>query len=168
MSEETRDADPYAAVIADLRSRREQIDQTIRLLEGLSGHISAPPSPEPTVDGPQREGAPGAFLSMSIPDAAKKLLGLRKRALGNGEIAAALQAGGLVMNSADPQNTIGSILTRRFYQTGDIVRVGRGIWGLAEWYPGRNFKKKGDGKAAVTETPGGELPDIDVTPRDEI
>lgn len=31
---------------------------------------------------------------------------------------------------------------RRFNVQGDIVKVGRGVWGLAEWYPGRNFKKK--------------------------
>ena len=35
-----------------------------------------------------------------------------------------------------------SVLTRRYNETGDIVRVGRGVWGLKEWYPGRNFNKK--------------------------
>jgi hypothetical protein len=62
--------------------------------------------------------------------------------MGNAEIAAALKAGGLVMNSAEPANTVGSILTRRFDQVGDIVKVGRGVWGLQEWYPNRSFKKK--------------------------
>lgn len=64
--------------------------------------------------------------------------------MGNAEIAAALQAGGLVMGSAEPSNTVGSILTRRYDQVGDIVKVGRGIWGLQEWYPNRSFKKKSD------------------------
>jgi hypothetical protein len=77
---------------------------------------------------------------MSIADATKKLLGIKKQALGNAEIAAALKAGGLVMNSAEPINTIGSILGRRFAQVGDVVRVGRGQWGLKEWYPNRSFR----------------------------
>ena len=44
------------------------------------------------------------------------------------------------MNSKDPVNTVGSVLTRRFGEVGDVVKVGRGIWGLKEWYPGRSFK----------------------------
>jgi hypothetical protein len=44
------------------------------------------------------------------------------------------------MNSADPINTVGSVLTRRFKDVGDIVRVDRGIWGLKEWYPNRTFR----------------------------
>lgn len=31
-------------------------------------------------------------------------------------------------------------------EVGDIVRVGRGTWGLKEWYPGRSFKVKDDEK----------------------
>ena len=34
-------------------------------------------------------------------------------------------------------------MTRRFIQVGDIVKVGRGIWGLKEWYPNWSFKPKG-------------------------
>ena len=66
---------------------------------------------------------------MSIADAAKKLLSTRKQAMGNADIAAALKQGGVVMSAnTDPQNMVGSILTRRFEKVGDIVRVGRGIW----------------------------------------
>jgi hypothetical protein len=79
---------------------------------------------------------------MTIPDAARALLASRRRPLGNPEIVAAFKVGGLVMNSVDPLNTVGSVLTRRFNQVGDIVRVSRGVWGLAEWYPNRSFKKK--------------------------
>lgn len=84
---------------------------------------------------------------MTIVDAAKKLLANRRQPLKNPDIAAAFKAGGLVLQSAEPANTIGSVLTRRFNEVGDIVRVGRGTWGLAEWYPNRNFKKKGPAKA---------------------
>lgn len=44
------------------------------------------------------------------------------------------------MTSNDPVNVIGSVITRRFKDVGDVVKVGRGIWGLREWYPGRTFK----------------------------
>ena len=47
------------------------------------------------------------------------------------------------MNSVDPINTVGSVLTGRANVVGDIVKVGRGVWGLASWYPGRSLKKKG-------------------------
>jgi hypothetical protein len=40
------------------------------------------------------------------------------------------------MNS---NNIIGSTLTRRFQQIGDIVKVGRGVSGLKEWYPNHSF-----------------------------
>jgi len=48
------------------------------------------------------------------------------------------------MNSKEPANTIGSVLTRRMNEVGDVVRVGRGTWGLREWYPNRSFKSKGE------------------------
>jgi DNA-directed RNA polymerase delta subunit len=80
---------------------------------------------------------------MSIVDATKKLLSIRKRAMGNPEIARELKAGGLAMSSVDPVNTIGSVLTRRFNQVGDVVKISRGTWGLKEWYPNRTFKPSG-------------------------
>ena len=60
------------------------------------------------------------FLGMSIADAAKKLLAMRKRTMGNVEISRELQAGGLVFSGKDPVNVIGSVLTRRFNDVGDV------------------------------------------------
>lgn len=148
MSDEAQGFDHYAAVLADLKAKREQIDQAIKVLEGLRSGGPVPPlgvsgqgSPNASVDGP------GAYLGMTIPEAAKKLLTSRKQTLNNADIANALMAGGLGLQSADPVNTVGSVLTRRFNQVGDIVKMGRGIWGLAEWYPGRNFKRKNGAKS---------------------
>lgn len=158
MSAESTGFDPYEAVIADLRAKREQIDQAIQLLEALRGGLAIPGlgvSPQHVQDAPAE--GPGAFLGMTIPEAAKKLLAHRKRTLGNAEIVAAFKAGGLAMQSADPINTVGSVLTRRFNQVGDIVRVSRGLWGLAEWYPGRNFKKKGGPKGDNDHELGAEV-----------
>ncbi len=147
--------DPYAAVLADLLAQRDRIDTAIAAIEDLRGagmiqrRVAAEVSETPVSMGA------GAFLGMSIPDAAKKLLASERRAMGNPEIWEKLKAGGLHLNSIDPVNTVGSVLSRRFDKTGDIVRVGRGTWGLAEWYPGRSFKSS---KSEVATTQAATLP----------
>ncbi|MDR7102820.1 winged helix-turn-helix domain-containing protein [Croceicoccus sp. BE223] len=150
MSTEIQPGGPYAAVLADLRAKRDEIDKTIKFLEGMSGvkiasstgHALAASSAH-AVGATIEDSATldeGAFHGMSIVDATKKLLAMRKRKMGNPEIARELAAGGLVMTSADPVNTVGSVLTRRYNQVGDVVKVARGTWGLKEWYPNRTFK----------------------------
>lgn len=143
---DNQDSDPYAAVIADLRAQRDKIEETIAVLEGFRGGIVAATGISKATaraEGVAIVETAGMFLGLSIVDATKKLLSSRKQTLGNAEIARALQAGGLAMTSKDPVNTVGSVLTRRFNEVGDVVKVGRGIWGLKEWYPGRNFKSVG-------------------------
>lgn len=142
MSSDSQGVDPYAAVLADLKAKRDQIDQAIQAIEGLRTNAPATTSAASTPPPLAADGR-GAYLGMSIPDAAKKVLASRRQTMGNAEILAALKAGGLHLNSQQPINTIGSVLTRRFHVVGDIVRVGRGTWGLMEWYPNRSFKKKG-------------------------
>ena len=142
MTTEIQGVDPYDAVIADLQAKRDQIDQTIALLTGLRGGSQPPIGYATATDTGITETA-GMFLGMSIVDAGKKLLAMRKRTMGNAEIASELQKGGLVFSGKDPLNVVGSVLTRRFNDVGDVVKVGRGIWGLKEWYPGRNFKTIG-------------------------
>jgi hypothetical protein len=146
MTTEIDQTGSYAAVLADLRSKRAKIDNTIRVLEELSGlkleHVEGELKlvPRDQEAAPAIEETAGMFLGMSIVDASKKLLALRKRTMGNVEIAKELREGGLVLTGTDPVNVVGSVLTRRFNQVGDVVKVGRGIWGLKEWYPGRNFR----------------------------
>lgn len=151
--------DPYEAVLADLRAKREQIDQAIKAIEVFRGGEGATlHSQQQDVRQDDAEVGAGEFLGMSIADAAKKLLSMRKKSMGNSEIAKELTEGGLVMSAnTEHQNIVGSVLTRRFQQTGDIVRVGRGVWGLKEWYPNKTFKAhvKGNGdtpKAESTES----------------
>jgi hypothetical protein len=142
MPDESTVSHPYAAVLADLKAQRDKLDVAIAAIEALSANVpaSAAPSNDPNaaVDGP------GAFLGMSITDAAKKLLAARRQPLKNPEIAAAFKLGGLHLQSKDPVNTVGAVLSRRAQEVGDIVKIGRGTWGLKEWYPGRSFKTKPD------------------------
>jgi hypothetical protein len=102
---------------------------------------------------------------MSTPEATIKLLGTRRQAMGNVDIWAALKAGGLALNSADPVNTIGAVITRRSQRNGDIVKVGRGIWGLKEWYPNRSFRPRNgeDPKLSTSapESPSEPTPGVD-------
>lgn len=166
MTDESQEFDPYAAVLADLKAKRAQIDQAINVIEGLrAGGVSGPMPAVGAASGSSTANAvssssfgPGAFLGMTIVDATKKLLRARKQALNNADIVAALRAGGMAMDSADPVNTIGSVLTRRFNKEGDIVRVSRGTWGLKEWYPNRSFGKKDTSKADASGTSEPEQP----------
>lgn len=156
MSTESMDFDPYAIVLADLKAQRDRIDQAIQAIESVraggssAGVQAAQPRPQDTALGD------GAFHGMSISEATKKLLGVRKKQMTNTEILAELKAGGMMLTSADPLNTVGAVLTRRFKDTGDIVRVERGTWGLKEWYPGRVWKKDAKEAKAEAAAKGGE------------
>jgi hypothetical protein len=150
MSDESKGIDPYETVLADLYARRDQILQAIAAIEAIRGGAS--PSPGGNASNHTSRGNngslehPGALLGMSIVDAAKALLASKRTPLKNPEFAALFKAGGLHLNSKEPANTIGSVLTRRMAEVGDVVRIGRGTWGLKEWYPNRSFKAKDDEK----------------------
>lgn len=156
--------DPYEAVLADLRAKREQIDQTIKAIEisrGTGGVAAEARAQQHTPPLDNAEVGAGEFLGMSIADAAKKLLSMRKRSMSSAEIAKELTGGGLVMSAnTEHHNIVGSVLTRRFQQTGDIVRVSRGMWGLQEWYPHKVFKPhvKDSGEAPKPDPTGTESP----------
>jgi hypothetical protein len=154
MSDESKGIDPYDAVLADLYAKREQIAQAIEAIESLrSGKPMGAPAERPESQNGGDE--THDLLGMSIVEAAKKLLAAKRKPLRNPEIATLFKAGGLVLNSKEPANTIGSVLTRRFAEVGDIVRVDRGTWGLKVWYPNRSFGKKDAGKPE-DESPKGE------------
>lgn len=159
MSDESTGFDPYDAVLADLRAKRDQIDKAIAAIESLRSGAPIPGGGATPAAVTAPADGPGAYLGMTIPEAAKKLLASRRQPLRNPDIATALIAGGLAMSSAEPANTIGSVLTRRFNDVGDIVKVGRGTWGLKEWYPNRSFKKeKAENGDAKTDPSAPEQP----------
>lgn len=165
---ESAPSDPYAIVLADLKAQRARIDQAITAIEALRG-ITAAASPEPAGSSSASPpaaapGTPGEFLGLTIVDAAKKLLARERRQLNNAEIVQAFSRGGLILNSEDKLNTVGSVLNRRFIQVGDVVRVGRGTWGLKEWYPNRSFKTAKQGEAKTDPEPPASDSDLGVKP----
>jgi hypothetical protein len=147
--ENVQKVDHYEAVLADLRARRQKIDNTIAMLEQIraGGLPGLSDTPKGERDTPAAEAAsatpltgPGAFFGMTIHDATMKLLRAQRREMRTTAIVPELERGGIRL-TGDKPNTVGSLLLRRFYTVGDIVRVSRGTWGLQEWYPGRKFPK---------------------------
>lgn len=155
MSDESQGVDPYASVLADLKAKRDQIDQAIQAIESVRGGATPKSSAEAfraeAAQGGAIDDGPGAYLGLTIAEAAKKMLRTRRKALTNAELVAGFRAGGLVLNSVDEMNTVNAVLARRFQNNGDIVRVARGTWGLKEWYPNRSFKKDAKGEAMSAE-----------------
>jgi HB1, ASXL, restriction endonuclease HTH domain len=157
-----REPSPYDSAIEEVRSKRDLLDQTLKVLESLregtftAGFVALSATSMATsmasVEAPDVarfrgevsvEPIPhGTFHGMNIQDAVKKLLQMRKRAMGAQEIAADLHLGGLRLQSETPANTITSVLHRAFSRGGEIVRIGRGQWGLQEWYPTQRFNRK--------------------------
>jgi hypothetical protein len=124
----------WEAALADVEGRIAKLQATaegIRMIIAQGG--SGVPSPG---GGGSTTVGPSAFLSMSIPDAAKKYLSSVKQKKSTQEIIDALTAGGLPQSK---YTTVYNILTRRQRQVGDIVNM-KGDWGLAEWYPNHRFK----------------------------
>ncbi len=99
--------------------------------------------PAPASNGATQAIPAGTFHGLSIEAAVKKLLLMRRKTLGAQEIAASLREGGLPLQSETPANTVTSILHRAFTRGGEVVRIGRGQWGLQEWYPNQRFNRKG-------------------------
>lgn len=152
MPEESGINDPYELVLKDLYAKRDQILGAIAAIESMRGGGSAGTGTASGGTTSKPDGGGHDLLGMSIVDAAKKLLATKRKPLRNPDLAALFKEGGLVLNSREPANTIGSVLTRRFADIGDVVRVERGTWGLKEWYPNRSFK------AAKTEASAPEPP----------
>lgn len=157
MSDESRGFDPYDVVIADLKAKRDQIDKIIQSLEAVRGGVPTGAASTQVPGDPgasQTSLATGSLLGMSIADAAKQVLRNKHKPLSNPEIVAEFKAGGFILGSKDPVNTVGAVLTRRANENGDIVKVGRGTFGLKEWFPGRSFGKKDQPKNGGSEKGG--------------
>ena len=159
MSQSLPGNDPYEIVLDDLRKQRDKIDtaiQAIQVVRGMLPQTIAMKGASASavigtiaadVDLPRGadDGAPKRFAGLSISEAAKKILADNpNQKMSSAEIGVALQAGNFPMTTNDPANTVASVLTRRFNNVGDIIRVSRGQWGLAEWYPDTHFVRMPD------------------------
>lgn len=140
----------YASVLVDLRARRDALDKAIAAIEPLVGQGTMATAGSASQITPTKIRS-DTFFGMSIPDAAKKYLAMSKKPRSTPEISAALLSGGMTSVSGNFANSVGSVLNRQDKIGGDIVRVSRGLWGLAEWYPGRKRNKKQNDEAPEGE-----------------
>jgi len=123
----------YRAVLADLKARKAALDQAIAAIEGLAGE--GPSGIGSSVEGPSVPIHADTFVGLNITEAAAKYLRIMGRpARTTEQVADGLVRGGLNVTQA----SVSSIL-RKNNRTGEgeVIKVGRGLWGLQEWYPGR-------------------------------
>jgi len=129
----------YEAVLADLEAQKTALEAAIAGIRQMLGRgpqtvPSAPTGrPESTVI------ESDTFFALTVGEAAKKYLRMTKRKQSAAAIAEALDEGGLHHTSKSFPNTVRTALIR----DPEVVQVGRGEWGLAEWYPGRRRKERG-------------------------
>jgi len=130
----------YKVVLADLIARRDQLNAAIAAIEAILGVIG------PT--GAQ-DAQPGMasirldeFFGMTVLDATKKYLGMMKDPQSTPDITNALQRGGYLFQTDKPVNTVTSVLIRDDARGGEVVRVGKGKFALAEWYSNRPKPKR--------------------------
>ena len=142
------ESNAYAMVIAGLKRKRNEIDKTIRQLEGLKADLTASLSSAVSDEG----GTPTAasivatvgkpYRGMRVSQATRKLLLSHGEMMRASEIVESLEAGGLKLKGKKKVSTLSAALYHRRKTTGDIVNPKRGHWGLKEWYPDQNFEKK--------------------------
>ncbi len=150
MAEET----DYEKLLADLEEERAGIDLMIAFVKRRLGQSVEAASSTPPIKSagtvPQRfpRLAPDTFFRMSVPQAIKTFLNIAKRPKTAKEITAALDSGGLTHQAKNLYATVYPTLMR-MENGGEVVRVSKGEWGLAEWYPSGR-------KAAQEEKPESE------------
>jgi hypothetical protein len=155
----------YAAVLADLEAKRDKLDAAIagiRTMLGMPAGATTGATTGGGGNGGSTEIESDTFFSLSIPEAAKKYLGMRKKPATTPEIMEALKRGGQTNAGSEGfSNTLGSIMARVYNNGGGIVRVGRGTWGLAEWYP--NKPRKPSGKNQKNDAEDADANDVDAS-----
>lgn len=144
----------YQAVLADLESKKDELDKAITAIKRIMGDPTLSSDGQTKQQGQVLALTPTAFFGMSVADAAKKYLAIVKEPKSTPDIASALQKYGMKTVAKNFTLTVFSSLERR-ERVGEVVRPKRGLWGLAEWYPGMRKDRKENGE----QKPSTESPD---------
>lgn len=142
--------DAYKTVLADLKARRAQLDVAIVAVEQQM--TGGGEGPSLSADLPNGESRPDprtepseirsdSFFGLSIPDAIRKCFRMSKRPLSLSEATTLLKSGGLLTTAQNLMQTVSATLQRMRKTDGDVVSLGKGQWGLSEWYPGLRKEK---------------------------
>lgn len=133
------DVPDYAAVLANLRNRRAQLDAAIQALEAVVGvPAGATQTPAPKATLPDTHAPMKSFVGLSLLDAAKSHLQRTGHSLRTTEILSGLQQGGVALTGKSPINSLGAILNSNLKKGAGIVRERRGVWALATWHAPRS------------------------------
>lgn len=128
----------YSVVLADMEAKRAALDAAITHMRiFLAGQVAENGSngTSSVSSIPTGEVPAGAFLGKSIPEAAKLYLQIMKRKATSKDIGDALRRGGMESTSNNFNGIVHAVLDRYRKSGGDIVKLDRSMWGLAEWYP---------------------------------
>ena len=141
--------DHYGAVLADLEAQRATIDAAITAIKALQagGKITIGGSlGSPTANNAQLDIPVDAFHKMTVSQAIRKYLSMRRKPATTPEIVEALTTGGQA--GSDGSNfmvVVNNTLNRMQAPDGGISKVKRGVWGLSEWYQDKPKKLSGEG-----------------------
>ena len=131
----------YEQLLHDLLEEREEIDRMIGWVQKRLGQAQEPSeatglaaNASPTVSLRFPRLATDAFFRMTVPQAIKAFLNIVKRPKSAKDITAGLQGGGLIHKAKNLYATVYPTLLR-MEKAKEVVRVSKGEWGLAEWYP---------------------------------
>jgi hypothetical protein len=131
----------YQQLLADLEQERENIERMIVWVRGRMAQqgdavqtVVAAPKPLPSQPMRFPRLAPDTFFRMSVTQAIKTYLNIAKRPKSAKDITAALNSGGLTHQAKNLYATVYPTLMR-MEEANEIVRIGKGEWALAEWYP---------------------------------
>lgn len=152
MNPSASDPNHIDATIADLESRRDQINFAIETLKQLRHGTTGSATPVGAVvnsSGVDREIRHDSFFGMTLMDGIKKYLAISKQTKSAPNIAESLARGGMKSSAKDFTGNVRSTLSKN----DDFVRV-NGEWGLAEWYPAMRKERKPKAAIADEESTG--------------
>jgi hypothetical protein len=135
MAMETPDV---TAALESWRAYRAAVDEVIAALEKVQalGFQAVPGSKANPASGDPVQ--PDSFFGMNATDAAKRYLAMCRRPQSIEQIEEALNRGGAKVTKA----SLFTILPRAA-KGREVVKVGRSMWGLREWYKGSGPKNEG-------------------------
>lgn len=129
----------YAAVLADLEARKTALDAAIAAVKAILGQgpvealgLSSGGTRQIGIGSEPQEVTPGVFHGLSVSQAAKKYLEMKKTKQRTKDIAKAIREGGIETTASNFYANVFNTLKRGK----DFIKLGK-QWGLAEWHPTR-------------------------------
>jgi hypothetical protein len=145
------------AMIAALEAKRSALDNAIASLRVLAGQAAPEGTELPSAltrsDGTDVRS--DTFHGLSMPEAVKKYLRIKKGPQNARAIAAVLPRGGFKSKAKNLYPNVYTALLR-LQEAGEAEKLASGEWGLSEWYRGTARKEPKPKRPAERENGGAE------------